>query len=56
MKDIAQLLHEFPEAAASILACVTNKPIEQSPGWHPLPSRVRSEEGLKMMSKGKSKV
>lgn len=39
-KDIAKLLRELPEAAASILQNVTSKPKVISEGWHPLPSRV----------------
>lgn len=39
-KDIAKLLRDFPEAAASILQSVTSKPKVISEGWHPLPSRV----------------
>jgi len=39
-KDIAKLLRGCPEAAASVLKCLTREPGALSPGWHPLPSRV----------------
>eukprot|EP00438_Fugacium_kawagutii_P011477 Skav235195 [mRNA] locus=scaffold1938:215973:240588:- [translate_table: standard] len=39
-QEIAKLLRDFPEAAASLLQKITAKPKVKSEGWHGLPSRV----------------
>ena len=39
ISDIIHLMHDFPEAAASLIDSMTCKPKVAS-GWHPLPARV----------------
>lgn len=38
--DIAKVLRAQPEAALALLRQATEEPICDSPGWHPLPTRV----------------
>lgn len=45
-RDIAKLLREFPEAAASVLETVTTAPYVECEGWHPLPARVSFASSL----------
>ncbi|CAK9106743.1 unnamed protein product [Durusdinium trenchii] len=40
VEDIARLLHDFPDAAATLLEAATCQPRVESPGRHPLPARI----------------
>ena len=40
ISDIIHLMHDFPEAAASLIQSMTCKPKVASEGWHPLPARL----------------
>ena len=40
VEDVATLLNEFPQAAASVLEAATAEPVVESYGRHPLPARV----------------
>ena len=40
INDIIHLMHDFPEAAASLIQSMACKPKVASEGWHPLPARV----------------
>lgn len=40
IRDIIHLMHDFPEAAASLIQSMTCKPKVASEGRHPLPARV----------------
>ena len=40
ISDIIHLMHDFPEAAASLIQSMACKPQVASEGWHPLPARV----------------
>ena len=40
ISDMIHLMHDFPEAAASLIQSMACKPKVASEGWHPLPARV----------------
>ena len=40
IRDMIHLMHDFPEAAASLIQSMACKPKVASEGWHPLPARV----------------